>query len=106
MRPWSIAAQWHSGVLCVAVTVVMCRPAVHAQEVLEAEDIAAAVLYALAAPARVDVSCMWSSGSSGSSGVCAFTLLPDVPFPLLCIHVCKVSFYSVTCENVIVSMCV
>ena len=37
--------------LCCVVWISLCM-----QEVLEAEDIAAAVLYALGAPARVDVS--------------------------------------------------
>ena len=47
----------------VRVQMCVCL-AVCPQEVLESEDIAAAVLYALAAPARVDVSCVWRSDCS------------------------------------------
>ena len=73
---------------CTRVSVFLCP-----QEVLESEDIAAAVLYALAAPARVDVRWVWRSDCSCAC-VCA----------CVCVHVC-VHVCVCMCVCVCVCMC-
>ena len=68
---------------CTCVSVFLCP-----QEVLESEDIAAAVLYALAAPARVDVSWVWRSDCSCACVcmcVCACVCACGVCVHVLCV---------------------